>query len=205
MRIGGAILLIFLSAGMSGCWSFHKKAPKALPPLNPAVLRMPSPATPVDLPPEATTPIRIEPPPHPPEVTIIKPELQPQPEKKAAKAHPKPAVKKPAIALAPGATTVPATTPTETPAPPPQLAELIPDERRQKMQLEIEQSLDRARSTLTVASQRTLTHRQNETAERVRTFIRQAEEAKTRDISTAVQLSRRADLLAQDLATALHN
>ena len=83
---------------------------------------------------------------------------------------------------------------------PPQLSELIPEEKRAELSREIDQSLERARTALSIASRRTLSRPQEETANRVRTFIRQAEEARSRDISTAVQLARRADLLAQDLA-----
>ncbi len=204
MRLRGVLLLVVASAGLSGCW-FRKKAPKPLPPLTPPVIVMPAPAPPVDLPPEATNPIEVAPPPPPPEVTIIKPELQPRPEKTPAR--PKPSARRPVAAQtppAPTATPVPAPTPeppTEAPAaPPPQLGELISEDRRLELRNEVEQSLGRARATLTIASQRALTRRQNETAKRVRTFIQQAEEATSRDISTAVQLARRADLLAQDLA-----
>lgn len=204
MRITGALLLVCLSASLSGCWSFRKKAPKPLPPLNPPVIVLPAPNAPVDLPPEATTPIQIEPPAHYPEVTVIKPELQPKPEKQRVKAPPKPAARK-AVSVPAPAAPVPAETEVPVPTPPalsqtPQLGELISDARRLELGSEIEQSLNRARAALSLASQRALTRRQNETANRVRTFVRQAEDAKLRDISTAAQLARRADLLAQDLA-----
>jgi hypothetical protein len=204
MRIRGALLLVVATAGLSGCW-FRKKAPKPLPPLTPPVIILPAPAPRVDLPPEATNPIQVEPPPPPPEVTIIKPELHPRPENTQPK--PKPSTRRPAAAQtppAPPATSLPTATPeptTEAPAaPPPQLGELISEDRRLELRNEVEQSLGRARATLAIASQRALTRRQNETAKRVRTFVQQAEDATSRDISTAVQLARRADLLAQDLA-----
>jgi len=204
--MAGAILLVLLSTGMGGCWSFKKRAPKPLPPLNPPRIEPTLTPPPVDLPPEATTPLQVEPPPRPPEVIVIRPELQPRPEKKPAKAQPKPVAKRPIPAPAPPVTAPPSDPAPqeiapETPvAPPPQLAEVIPDQRRGEMQREIEQSLDRARTVLTTYSQRALNRRQSETANRIRTFIRQAEEAKTRDISTALQLARRADLLARDLS-----
>ena len=205
MRIAAALFLVLVSATLTGCWSFRKKAKQPLPPLNPPVIVLPVPGTPVDLPPEATTPIKIEPAPPTPEVTIIKPELPPPPEKKPSKAPPKPAAKRPVAAPAPvPSPSVPVQPPpptTEAPVTqPPQLSELIPDERRAELSREIDQSLERARATLSTASHRTLSRQQEETANRVRTFVRQAEEARSRDISTAVQLARRADLLAQDLA-----
>ncbi|HEY3442028.1 MAG TPA: hypothetical protein VGK29_14810 [Paludibaculum sp.] len=214
MRAAGAILLVLLSAGMSGCWTFKKQAPKPLPPLNPPKIEPTLTPPPVDLPPEATTPIQVEPPPRSPEVIVIRPELQSLPENKPSKAQPRPVAKKPVqapvqapapapapAAAAPPASPAPPEIAPETPvAPPPQLAELISDQRRGEMQREIEQSLERARSVLTTYAQRALNRRQSETANRIRTFIRQAEEAKSRDISTALQLARRADLLARDLS-----
>ena len=201
MRIAAALFLVLVSATLTGCWSFRKKAKQPLPPLNPPVIVLPAPGTPMDLPPEATSPIKIEPSPPPPEVTIIKPELPPPSEKKPTRAPPKPNARKPVAAPAPAMPAPPVPTVTEAPVTqPPQLSELIPDEKRAELSREIDQSLERARATLSIASHRTLSRRQNETANRVRTFIRQAEEARSRDISTAVQLARRADLLAQDLA-----
>jgi len=38
-----------------------------------------------------------------------------------------------------------------------------------------------------------------ETLERIKTFIQQAEESKGKDLATALQLVRRADVLGQDL------
>ena len=49
------------------------------------------------------------------------------------------------------------------------------------------------------ASGKSLTPAQRETVERIRTFIQQAEESKGRDLATAMQLVRRADVLGQDL------
>jgi len=208
MRILGAILVVFLSVGSSGCWSFRKKAPQ-LPPLDPPVNKLPAPAPPLDLPPEATTPVESEPPPQPPqqEVTVIKPEPQSEPENGEAKTPVKPAARKPAPSPPlPGAPTAtpPAVGAPEAAAAPPQLAELIEGDRRLELQREIDQSLDRAKSALMAASQRSLTRKQSETVSRVKIFIKQAEDARSRDISTAHQLARRADLLAQDLSAALN-
>lgn len=130
-------------------------------------------------------------------------EVQPEPEEaKPDKPQPKAAAKKPVTPSSP-ATASPAPAPDapeSQPEPPPQLGELLSEERRLELRKEIEQSLERARAALNVASRRSLTRAQREAANRVRTFIRQTEEAVARDISTAVQLARRADLLAQDLA-----
>ena len=50
---------------------------------------------------------------------------------------------------------------------------------------------------------RSITPAQHDTVERIRIFIQQSEAEKSKDISTAVQLARRADLLGQDLVKSL--
>ena len=83
--------------------------------------------------------------------------------------------------------------------PPPQLGEILSAERRRQYEGEYAQSLSRARSALQQASGKPLSATQRETVERIQTFIQQAEESKGRDLATALQLVRRADVLGQDL------
>jgi type IV secretory pathway VirB10-like protein len=89
-------------------------------------------------------------------------------------------------------------------APPPQLGEILSPERRRQYEAEYAQSLSRARSALRQASGKSLSQTQRETVERIKTFIQQAEASKGKDIATALQLVRRADLLGQDLLKDLH-
>jgi hypothetical protein len=63
----------------------------------------------------------------------------------------------------------------------------------------IDESLDRVKKALVVVGGKNLTASQNEIADRVRTFQKQAEQARENDLVTAVSLARRADLLAKDL------
>lgn len=201
MKIAVAVATILMTMGLSGCWSFRKKAVKSLPPLTAPTIGLPP--APMELPPEATGPIEVESPPAPPEVVITKPESRPHPEAKPAKPASRPPAPRPAAAPPAPASTPPpepvVEVPVTQPPPPPQLGEIISDQRLVELRSELAMSLERARAALTLAARRSLTRRQRETAERVRTFIRQAEEARSRDISTAVQLARRADLLAQDM------
>jgi len=53
------------------------------------------------------------------------------------------------------------------------------------------------------ASTRTLNVSQQESAARIRTFLAQANAMRDDDISTALQLARRADLLGQELLKSL--
>jgi hypothetical protein len=64
-------------------------------------------------------------------------------------------------------------------------------------------SLARVRTILAVAAGRKLTAQQAGIVARIRTFMRQAEQARQQDLVTAVGLARRADLLAQDLSASL--
>jgi hypothetical protein len=57
----------------------------------------------------------------------------------------------------------------------------------------------RAGAALKQASTRTLTASEQETVARIRSFITQANAMRDEDISTAMQLARRADLLGQEL------
>jgi hypothetical protein len=52
---------------------------------------------------------------------------------------------------------------------------------------------------LVIVEAKNLTPEQKEMAERIRTFRKQAEQAREQDLLTAVSLARRADLLAKDL------
>jgi hypothetical protein len=62
-----------------------------------------------------------------------------------------------------------------------------------------QQSAQFARQTLSQLSGRALSQDQADTANRVRSFLSQADEAQSKDASVAAQLARRAELLARDL------
>lgn len=87
--------------------------------------------------------------------------------------------------------------------PGPQLRELLTHDQRRQAEADFGASLRRARASLARAAGKNLTPVQRDTTERIRVFIGQAEAEKVRDISTALQLARRADLLGQDLVGSL--
>jgi hypothetical protein len=63
----------------------------------------------------------------------------------------------------------------------------------------LKESLDRVDSALAKLEGKRLSAAQSETADRIRTFRKQAEQAREQDLVTAVSLAKRADLLAKDL------
>jgi hypothetical protein len=81
----------------------------------------------------------------------------------------------------------------------PRLAQMLtPEEQRENVRV-LDESLDRVNRALLIVEGKNLTADQKETAERIRTFRKQAEQAREQDLLTAVSLARRADLLAKDL------
>jgi hypothetical protein len=88
-----------------------------------------------------------------------------------------------------------------TPEPPvtPRLAQMYtPEERRENTRV-LDECLDRVNRNLIIVEGKNLTADQKAEAERIRTFRKQAEQARDQDLPTAVSLAKRADLLAKDL------
>jgi len=79
---------------------------------------------------------------------------------------------------------------------------LTPEESRRNTQ-ELDQYTDSVKKALARVAGRNLTPEQKDTAERVQTFLTQAEQAREQDLVTAVSLAKRADLLAKDLLARL--
>jgi hypothetical protein len=82
---------------------------------------------------------------------------------------------------------------------PPQLGQIFTPDQTREYNRTLNDSLDRVRKALAVVAGKNLNAEQSEIANRIRTFERQAEQAREQDLVTAVSLARRADLLAQDL------
>lgn len=85
------------------------------------------------------------------------------------------------------------------PAATPKLAQMFTPEELRENTRALDESLDRVNRALAIVEGKNLTPEQKETAERIRTFRKQAEQAREQDLLTAVSLARRADLLAKDL------
>ena len=85
------------------------------------------------------------------------------------------------------------------PLPPPQLGEILTSAQQAEMNRVVDQSLTPARALLARLRGRQLTSEQSETVGRIRTFAEQAEQSRKSDLRSAVQLARRAEILARDL------
>jgi hypothetical protein len=84
--------------------------------------------------------------------------------------------------------------------PVPQLGVLLTSEQRNQYEAEYSRDMASAMDGLVHVLEHTLSPAQKESMARVRSFMRQAEDAHARDLATAAQLARRAAVLAQDLA-----
>lgn len=189
----GLMAVLALSVALSGCWPGGKKtksSPLAVPSLPAPVQPAPAPAPPQTTPAPAPvqTPQQQTPPAPAPQQTAPTP--APQQATPTPAPRPKPA-RKPSTLPKP-ATSVP------------QLGVLLTPEQRRQYEQDYARSLGRSDNGLTEISGYRLSAEQAETVARVRSFARQARELHDRDLATAAQLARRADLLTQDLLRALH-
>jgi hypothetical protein len=94
------------------------------------------------------------------------------------------------------------TTPPDQPVAP-KLGPLFTPEQTREYTKDLEDSLERVKRNLTALGRKRLNSDQVVTIERIRTFQKQAEQARQEDLVTAVNLARRADLLAADLLARL--
>ena len=121
----------------------------------------------------------------------------PPPPKPARKSNRRPQTAKPKPAEEQEAgQTEPAVQPQK---PAPVLEEVIPGDESKRLRQSLAENETAARKALDSLKRRRLTREQNETANRVRAFLRQASEAESSDIAAAAELARRAALLAEDL------
>jgi hypothetical protein len=179
-------MLASMALSSTGCF-FHKQVrvfapPPTPPPQTAAAKPAPPPvlATQPEL--EATLEAPVLPAP-------IFPDLPPPPRPTP------PPVKRPPVASTPKP---PAPTTPESPAPP-KLGQIFTAEQSRELNRTLDDSLERVKRNLETAGKRTLTAEQADTVAQIRTFQKQAEQAREQDLVTAVSLARRADLLAKDL------
>jgi hypothetical protein len=81
----------------------------------------------------------------------------------------------------------------------PRLAQMFTPEEYRENNRTLDESLNRVNRILAIVDGKNLSPAQKEIADRIRTFRKQAEQARDQDLLTAVSLARRADLLAKDL------
>jgi hypothetical protein len=183
-------MLLLMSLGTTSCW--FRKPPRAFVP-------PPAPPKPVI----ATSPPEV---PAAPEIdadatATLLPDLpSTMPTAPPPPAPPAPA-RRPATAAAPRTTPPPAPTP-DTP-PLPKLGQIFTAVQLREYNQALDQSLEEVRRVLAIAAGKNLNANQTEIVNRIRTFQKQAEQAREQDLVTAVNLARRADLLARDLLVRL--
>ena len=198
MRWRATWLLAVLSLGCGGC--FTAKKTFVMPP-TPQVVAKPLPQPVMVAPPAIETKLqdidipRIELAAIPP----LEPPAAPQQPRRARVTPaspgvgpptlPTPEIEQPPTQLAPSA---------------PQLSELLTDDRRKQYEDDFARSVAGARAALDrAAGRRKLTARQQQSVDRIKAFLKQAEESKGKDLATAFQLARRAELFGQDLLKSL--
>ena len=192
MRLREVLLTAPLALALSGCW-FGKKPVVAALPLPPQPIAMNPVLPPFQQPgdDEAELPA-IEPAPVPDAAKIEPPpEPAPPPKRPARPKKPSPTPEAPVPAI------------TQPSTPPARLEEVLTEDRRRQLETDFSRSVAQARVGLNQTSGHKLTGVQRQTADRIKTFLQQADQAKKGDLATAVQLAHRAELLAQDLRKSL--
>jgi len=109
--------------------------------------------------------------------------------------------KRPVVIATPKPTPPPIVTPE--PIPSPRLGQMFTADQLRDYNHSLDESMSRARTVLAIVAGRRLNAQQNDMVVRIRTFMMQAEQARQKDLVTAVNLARRADLLARDLSGSL--
>jgi len=179
-------LLAVMALSAGGCkWSRRTSAPAPPPPPVPAsapAVSQPAPPAPVVPPPtpkpepaQETAPSA--PPPAPPAQVVHPPKPKPEPAQSPAPPEPAP--------------------------PAPAFGQILTPQQQTELRRSYQQSAQFARQTLSQLSGRALSQDQADTANRIRSFLSQADEAQSKDPSVAAQLARRAELLARDLLNSL--
>ena len=176
------------AVGMTSC-GFHK-APRAFNP-PPVAAKAPAPIPPT---PEITEILEVA-----FEPNVFDFPRQTDPSSRFPEPPPPPRVQRP-VANVPK----PQPPPTETPSVPAlRLSQVLTPEESRRNTQELDQYTDSVKKALARVAGRNLTPEQKDTADRVQTFLTQAEQAREQDLVTAVSLAKRADLLAKDLLARL--
>ena len=131
------------------------------------------------------------PPPPPPPAPAPAPSA-PQPPPPAPAVHPRKPSPFPAPAPAP-----------PQPPPPPAFGQILTPQQQAEFRRTYQQSAQSARQALSQLAGRALSRDQADTVNRIRSFLSRADEAQSKDPSTAAQLARRAEILARDLLSSV--
>jgi hypothetical protein len=118
----------------------------------------------------------------------------PQAKKKAARSAPAtPATPADPVAAGPA-----------TPTPAPKLGDVLTADQQKRFNASVDQSLAHAQASLESVERRQLNKDQQAEVEQVRSFIQQAQGARSSDLAGAKSLAERAEVLARDLAASVH-
>ena len=198
MRWLGLLLAASLVLGSGGCFAGRRKhVLRALPPL-PAVAARPLPEPTVETPMQIALPL--------PEIEIAEVQLEASPQIETP--APRPAAKRrngtaPAVAVQPPPEEPESPAAPPPPPPTPVLGEILTADLRRQYEVEFTGRITGAQEALNRAAKRRLGAEQQVAVQRIKTFLDQAEASRSKDLVTALQLARRADLLGQDLLKSL--
>lgn len=92
----------------------------------------------------------------------------------------------------------------DSPTPAPKLGDVLTAEEQKQYNVSIDQSLAHAQTSLDHIREHRLTPAQADEAEQITSFMKQAQAARASDPAGAKSLAERAEVLAKDLAAALH-
>lgn len=179
----------------------RKKAQQQLPPTPiPPARQSKSEKVQTPVPPRIDAPAQPNAQTPPPSVEAPSPS-EPAPPPRPRRARRNRRAKQPAVAEEQAAGAPPAEA--APPAPQPHLGEILsPEELREHVE-SFNRSQRETRGMLAQIFKHRLTAEQSQTAARIKTFLRQAEETRRPDLVAAVNLARRAELLAKDLLSQL--
>lgn len=181
-----SILPAILALSMTSSSCLFKKSPVAFTPPPPSARSISAKLPKLSEPPL----IMGDPTANLPQETISVAELPPPP------AH-RPPPRRPVVTTAPPKPAAPAQPETAPPAP--RLGQLFTPDQEREYNRTLDESLERVKRALAVVSAKPLSPEQSEIANKIRTFQKQAEQAREQDLLTAVTLAKRADVLARDL------
>jgi hypothetical protein len=174
-------LMLALSLGSSSCWLRKAKSPRVFVP-----------------PPAKPRPAIVAEVPELPQAPDIEANYQPELPGDLFATMPAVAPRRPAAPPARVAAPSPAPVP-EAPPPPPRLGQIFTAEQLREYNRNLDESLERVKKVLAAVGGKSLNPDLAQIVGRIQTFQKQAEQARELDLVTAVNLARRADLLAQDL------
>jgi hypothetical protein len=184
-------MIFALSLASTSCLRPHKNPPRAFTP--PPAKAPPAMANTVPLLSQAPAIVADEASVVAPQLPGLTPETFPEvpdvPKRVTHRTAPPAVAPKPPVVVAPP----------ESPPTPPKLAQLYTPEEQRENTRTLDETLDRVNQQLARVEGKNLNAEQKDTVERIKTFRKQAEQAREQDLLTAVSLARRADLLAKDL------